>query len=165
MSLQSFEKIYSTRPREARLLGVDFGMRRIGVAVSNIQQDMATSVATIKRSNFEMDIRALKDIIEDYEAKGIVFGWPLNMDGSEGPMCERVRSFADEISKRPEIMGREPWMAWVDERLSTQSVDEFLVKSVDMSRTKRKQVIDKLAAQKILQTALDRVPSLERRQN
>lgn len=163
MSLQSFEKIYDLRPRDARLLGVDFGMRRIGVAVSNIQQDMATSVATIKRSSFDRDIRALKEIIEDYEAKGIIFGWPLNMDGSEGSMCERVRSFADELSKRPEIMGDEPWMAWVDERLSTQSVDEFLVKSVDMSRTKRKQVIDKLAAQKILQTAIDRLPSLERR--
>ena len=77
------------------------------------------------------------------------------MDGSEGPRCDSVRSFAQEMENYPQIFGIKPWIALWDERLSTATVEDFLVDVVDMSRTKRKQVIDKLAAQLILKSALD----------
>jgi putative Holliday junction resolvase len=77
------------------------------------------------------------------------------MDGSLSARCDATRSFADELSKNPQTVGINPWIGLWDERLSTAAVDDFLVETVDMSRTKRKQVVDKLAAQHILQGALD----------
>ena len=77
------------------------------------------------------------------------------MDGSEGPRCDATRSFADEMTKHPEIFGENPFIALQDERLSTQTVDNFLDNTVNMNRKNRKNVIDKLAAQVILQGALD----------
>lgn len=162
MSIHLLDEIYTQRPVNARLLGVDFGLRRIGLAVSNPKQDMASPAGTIRRRNFSLDVQELSEIASDYDVKGIIFGWPLHMDGREGAMCDRVRSFIDEICKMPVMKEYVQWIAVFDERLSTQTVDEFLVKSVDMSRTKRKHVKDKLAAQHILQSALDRIAVLTR---
>lgn len=164
MRLKTVEKIYRQRPKNCRILGVDFGLKRIGLAISNPGQDTASPAGTIKRQNFKLDMDDFTAIVRDYEACGFVFGWPLNMDGTQGAMCERVRSFIDELVKYPDIIGNSPWIAIFDERLSTQSVEDYLVKNVDMSRTKRKRVIDKLAAQKILQSALDRMQQLDAHQ-
>lgn len=153
--LKPLEKIYRFRPMGRRMIGLDFGGKRIGVAVCGPDHKTASAVQTIIRRNLSLDLQELHSIIKDYEASGLIFGWPLNQDGQPGPMCERVRSFADETLKHPDIRCLIQWAAYFDERLSTKSVDEFLVKSVDMSRTKRKQVIDKLAAQRILQNTLD----------
>ena len=162
LKLKPLEKTYHARPLHVRLIGIDFGMKRIGLAVCGPDQTMASPAGTITRTNFYNDIAELMAIIEDYDAGGVIFGWPLNMDGTEGAMCDRIRSFADELSKKPIFQEKIDWIATFDERLSTQSVEEFLVKDVDMSRTKRKKVIDKLAAQKILQSALDRIEILEK---
>lgn len=148
-------EILGRRPAGARLLGMDLGTKTIGLAVSDAGQGIATPLRTIKRTKFSRDIEELKQVIADFEIGGYVLGYPLNMDGSAGPRCDAVRSFADELTKYPQIVGTDPWIALWDERLSTVSVEDFLVESVDMSRTKRKQVIDKLAAQHILQGALD----------
>lgn len=147
--------ILATRPKNVRLLGMDLGSKTIGLALSDSAQSIATPFKTIQRTKFTKDIEELKPIIRDYEIGGYVLGFPLNMDGSEGPRCDSVRSFAQEMENYPQIFGTKPWIALWDERLSTATVEDFLVDVVDMSRTKRKQVIDKLAAQLILKSALD----------
>ena len=151
--LKDIEK--SEIPRNCRLLGLDLGTKTIGVAVSDSMQSIATPVTTIARKKFSKDVEELGKIIREFEVGGYILGLPLNMDGGEGPRCDATRSFADEMRNRPEIFGKEPFIALWDERLSTSAVEDFLVQDVDMSRTKRKQVVDKLAAQIILQGALD----------
>ena len=105
-------------------------------------------------------------VVTEFSVGGFVFGWPLNMDGSISGSCDRVMSFIDEMKNYPQELGMDQgadlWIALFDERLSTSSVNDFLVNDVDMSRTKRGQVVDKLAAQLILQGALDFL-SLSRR--
>lgn len=136
-------------------MGLDLGTKTIGIAVSDTMQSIATPVMTIKRTKFSKDILELSKQINDFEIGGFILGWPLNMDGSEGPRCDATRSFADEMTKHPEIFGKNPIIALCDERLSTQTVDNFLDNTVNMHRKNRKKVIDKLAAQVILQGALD----------
>ena len=146
-------------PSSARLMGLDLGTKTIGIAISDEGQSIATPLRTIERTKFAADIKAIGKVVADYEIGGFVFGWPLNMDGSPGGACDRVRSFIDEMKNYPHELGTEQgadlWIALFDERLSTSAVNDFLVNDVDMSRTKRNQVVDKLAARLILQGALD----------
>lgn len=141
-------------PADVRLMGLDLGAKTIGVAVSDAAQSIATPVVTVERTKFTQDAAALGKLVEEFEIGGYILGWPLNMDGSEGPRCDAVRSFADEMTKHPDIFEKNPFIALWDERLSTQAVDDFLDNTVDMHRKNRKNVIDKLAAQVILQGAL-----------
>jgi len=149
------KEILAGRPKNTRLLGMDIGTKTIGLAICDPGHSIATPLKLIERTKFTKDIELLRPVIKDYEIGGYVLGYPLNMNGSEGPRCQSVRHFAEEMVKYPQIFGTNPWIALWDERLSTASVEDFLVESVDMSRTKRKQVIDKLAAQHILQGALE----------
>ncbi len=159
MPIGLLKDIVATAPKGTRLLGVDLGTKTIGLAVSDSGWAIATALQTIRRGKFTNDVRALAAIMKDHDIGGLVFGWPLNMDGTAGGSCDRVRSFIDEVGKYPQDLGIKPWTElWIalqDERLSTHAVHDFLVKDVDMSRTKRDQVVDKLAAQLILQGALD----------
>ena len=144
---------------ETRLMGLDLGTKTIGIAISDAGQSIATPLRTIERTKFAADIKAVGKIVSEYEIGGFVFGWPLNMDGSLSGACDRVRSFIDEMKNYPQELGMDQgadlWIALFDERLSTSAVNDFLVNDVDMSRTKRNQVVDKLAARLILQGALD----------
>ena len=146
-------------PRNVRLLGLDLGTKTIGLALCDMGQSIATPLKTIARTRFQKDMHHLGAILSEYEIGGLVFGWPLNMDGTVGAACERVRSFIDEMKRYPQDLGIEPgmdlWIALQDERLSTATVNDFLINTVDISRTKRAKVVDKLAAQVILQNALD----------
>lgn len=159
MPIGLLKDILDRTPDNARLLGLDLGTKTIGLSISDAGQSIATPLRTIGRTKFANDLQALSKIVKEYEIGGFVFGWPLNMDGSIGPACDRVRSFTDEIKNYPHELGMEQgadlWIALFDERLSTSAVHDFLVNDVDMSRTKRGQVVDKLAAQLILQGALD----------
>lgn len=146
-------------PKNTRLMGLDLGTKTIGLAVCDAGQTVATSLKVIQRKKFSADITAVFQAAEEYAIGGFVFGWPLNMDGTKGASCDRVISFIDEMTKYPhapwKTVGTDMWIALFDERLSTASVHDFLVNDVDMSRTKRGQVVDKLAAQLILQGALE----------
>ena len=159
MPVGLLKDLIETRPQNVRLLGVDLGTKTIGLAVSDAGQGVATPLKTIARSKFAKDIEAFGQVVQEYEIGGYVFGWPLNMDGSEGGSCDRVRSFIDEMKNYPHVLGIEPgtdlWISLWDERLSTATVDNFLVETVDMSRKRRKEVVDKLAAQVILSGALE----------
>lgn len=142
-------------PRNAALMGLDVGSRTIGIAISNDTRTIATPLHTVKRKKFTSDIQEIAALAKDYWAGGFVIGYPLNMDGSAGPSCDVSRSFADEMSKRTDLFGQDPWIALWDERLSTVAVEDLVGKDVDINKAKTKGVIDKLAAQVILQGALD----------
>lgn len=154
---------WSQCPQKTRLLGLDLGSKTIGVAVSNSDQSIATPFETIKRSKFKNDMQALGRIVRDYDIGGLIFGYPVNMDGTIGPQCDKIMSFVDEIKNYPQELGIEKgtniWISLWDERLSTRFVHESVDKYVDKRKTKQNAkkdgVIDKMAAQLILQGALD----------
>lgn len=151
--------IADSRPRNIRLMGVDLGSKTIGLALSDPAQRLATPLKTIKRTKFVLDAAELGKAAREYEVGGFVFGWPLNMDGTSGPACERVRSFIDEMKNYPQELGIYPgtdlWIALWDERLSTSGVQDFLAGERGMKPSKREAVVDALAAQAILTGALD----------
>ena len=141
-------------------MGLDLGTKTIGVAISDTAQSIVTPVATIKRTKFSYDIIELSKHIKEFEIGGYILGYPLNLDGSRGARCDMVMSFADEMTKHPEIVGSHPFIALWDERLSTQSVDNFMDNRVDIGKkskrgAKNSGLLDMLAAQVILQSALD----------
>ncbi|UJQ95216.1 Holliday junction resolvase RuvX [Mariluticola halotolerans] len=138
-------------PPIGKLLGLDLGTKTIGVAISDSLRMSATPLTTIRRSKFTQDAEQLDNLIEENKAIGIVLGLPLNMDGSEGPRVQSTRAFARNLSARISI----PIVFW-DERLSTSAVTRTLIEA-DVSRSKRAQVVDKLAASYILQGALERL--------
>ena len=123
MAIGLIEEIQKNLPENARLMGIDVGKKTLGLAVSNSAQSLATPLMTIKRTKFMKDISQLEGVVADYEVGGFVIGYPLNMDGSLGPACDMVRSFADELLNYPQIVGMNPWICLWDERLSTVSVE------------------------------------------
>ena len=139
-------------PRGVRLLGLDIGEKTIGLAVSDSGQSVASPLETIRRSKFAKDMERLKEIIAERRVGGLVLGLPINMDGSEGPRCQSVRQFARNLES---LAGIDLPLAFWDERLSTRAVERFLIDEQDMTRMRRAEVIDKLAAAYILQGALD----------
>lgn len=135
-----------------RCLGLDVGSATIGVAVSDPFGWTAQGVETIRRKSREADFVRLAEIVKQYGAEIFVIGMPLNMDGTKGMRAERTEVFAKELlAAFPEI-AQEFW----DERLTTVMAERELI-AADVSRKKRKQVIDKMAAVAILQGYLDRL--------
>jgi len=94
-------------------------------------------------------------MIQGREVGGIIVGLPINMDGTQGPRCQSVRHFAENLVKRADLLGMEPEIAFWDERMSTVAVQRLLISEADMTRAKRAQSVDKMAAAYILQGALD----------
>ena len=131
------------------LMGLDLGKKTIGMAISDDGQKIASALNTIRRTRFNQDAEFLLDIAVEYGVGGFILGLPLNMNGTEGPRCQSVRQFASNLSEKTDIP-----MAFWDERLSTQAAERHLI-ARDVSRKRRAKVIDKLAAQFILQGALD----------
>ncbi|WP_259780028.1 Holliday junction resolvase RuvX [Aestuariispira ectoiniformans] len=140
----------------SRLLGLDIGEKTIGLAVSDPALRVASPITTIRRRKFTKDAEELEQIIEQHGVGGLVIGLPVNMDGSEGPKCQSVRQFARNMQYR----GNDLPMAFWDERLSTSAVQKFLVDEADMTRKRRGEVVDKMAAGFILQGALDYLSDL-----
>src|SRR5438445_5224543 len=138
-------------PERGALIGLDLGTKPIGVAVSDPDRRLATGVETIQRKAFKADAARLLAIAAERNAAGFVLGLPINMDGSEGPRAQSTRAFARNFARLTEL----PIALW-DERLSTAAVERDLI-SADVSRAKRKAVIDEHAAIFILQGALDRL--------
>ena len=155
MPIGLLKDIVSKVPTGKRLLGLDIGTKTIGLALSDSSHNIATPLRTVQRKKFTLDIHNMKKEIDEFAVGGYILGFPLNMDGTEGPRCQSVRHFAEEMRNHPEIFGVNPWIAFWDERLSTAAVEDFLIETVDMRRTKRKQIVDALAAQLILQGALE----------
>lgn len=133
-----------------RILGLDVGDRTVGVAASDLLLMTAQGVETIRRETLEKDLARLGELMREYDAIRLVVGLPRNMNGTEGDRCEIVRAFAEEIKK---ALPEADIIFW-DERLSTVAAAKSLIQA-DVSRKKRKKVIDKMAAVFILQGYLD----------
>lgn len=134
-----------------RVLALDAGEKRIGVAVSDPLGIIAQGVTVIVRKDPETDLNEIKKIVEEYKADSIVIGMPVNMDGTKGKSAEKTNEFVEVLKGRLSIP-----VHTYDERLSTKESEKFLI-SADVSRKKRKQVIDKMAAQLILESYLERL--------
>ena len=133
-----------------RILGLDVGDRTVGVAASDLLLMTAQGVETIRRETLEKDLARLGELMKEFEASRLVVGLPRNMNGTEGDRCGIVRAFAEEIKKAQPASEIVFW----DERLSTVAAAKSLIEA-DVSRKKRKKVIDKMAAVFILQGYLD----------
>ncbi|MDQ0339551.1 putative Holliday junction resolvase [Caldalkalibacillus uzonensis] len=130
-------------------MGLDVGQKTIGVSISDELGWTAQGLEVIKRTNLEQDLARLEDLIGQYQVSQIIVGLPKNMDGTIGQTGVLCQAFAQALQAKTGL----PVKMW-DERLSTQSAERILL-AADMSRKKRKQVIDKMAAVIILQSYLD----------
>ena len=146
MTLEEFKK---KQTNKCRLVGLDLGSKRIGVSISDEKQLIATPFKTILKTNTNELIDKLKEIIDEYDIKGIIIGNPINMDGSLGRSAQSVNDVSLNIGNKVDI----PVCLW-DERLST--VGAFNISSqLDINVSKREKNIDQNAAAFILQGALD----------
>ena len=132
-----------------RLMGLDVGDKTIGVAVSDELGWTAQGVETIKRQSKEKDFARLNELVSQYQIGAFVVGLPKNMNGTIGPRAEMCQAFGKLLEERTSL----PVHMW-DERLTTMAAERMLI-SADVSRQKRKTVIDKMAATLILQGYLD----------
>lgn len=147
-------EFHAALPAMTPLAGLDFGDKTIGVAISDGLRSVATPATTIRRKKFTQDAEALLSLLKTRGVGGIVLGLPRNMDGSEGPRCQKTRAFARNLAQMTEL----PMTFW-DERLSTVMAERAMLEA-DLSRAKRADKIDQVAAGVILQGALDRLGNL-----
>jgi putative Holliday junction resolvase len=149
MPLLTPQELKSQLKTGQRLMGLDLGEKTIGIALSDMGWMVATPYDTIHRSKFKPDARQLVALIKEYQVQALVMGWPLNMDGSEGPRCQSTKQFVKNFMVFHDI----PIILW-DERLSTKAMEDVMI-SFDVSRSKRAGAIDKAAASFILQGFLE----------
>jgi putative Holliday junction resolvase len=140
-------------PDGGKLLGLDVGTKTIGLAVCDAGWHFAGPIETIRRTKFTQDLASLRIVVEHEQARGLVVGLPLNMDGSDSPRTQSVRAFARNLAP----LGM-PLLLW-DERWSTQAVERAMI-AADVSRARRAEKVDALAAAHILQGAIDALANL-----
>ena len=133
----------------SRILALDVGEKRIGIAVSDALNLIAQGLETIERKDEEKTLGKIKDLVKEYDVAKIIIGMPFNMNGTKGRSAQLVEEFASLLRKEIPIS-----VETVDERLTTLQAERVLLEA-DISRRKRKVSIDKIAAQLILQTYLD----------
>jgi len=136
-----------------KLAGLDVGTKTIGVAVCDAGWHFAGPLETIRRTKFTKDLEALAAIVEREQIAGLVVGLPLNMDGTDSPRTQSTRAFARNLAPL-EL----PLLLW-DERWSTQAVERAMIEA-DVSRARRAEKVDALAAAHILQGAIDALANL-----
>ncbi|HEY0276174.1 MAG TPA: Holliday junction resolvase RuvX [Paenirhodobacter sp.] len=156
MILADITEFAAILPKSGALAGLDLGTKTIGVAVSDLRRSVATPVLTIRREKFTLDVAKLLELTTERATVGLVLGLPINMDGSEGPRCQSTRAFARNLEKLTSL----PITYW-DERLSTVAAERAMLEA-DLSRKRRAELKDHVAAGFILQGALDRLGFLGR---
>ncbi len=139
----------ASAPRSPRILGLDVGSRRIGLAISDPLGITAQGLETLQRQNKRSDFAQLEQVIRDYQVAEIVIGLPLRMTGAAGTQAEKMQGFAEEIRRRFRL----PVHLW-DERLTSVQANRLL-RETDMSIKRRGQVVDRMAAVLILQSWMD----------
>ena len=135
-------------PGGGRLIGLDVGTKTIGTALCDAGWSFASPALLVRRTRFQKDKAALAELIAAQSVRGVVVGLPINLDGSEGPRSQSTRAFAQNLRD----WGL-PILLW-DERWSTVAVERTMIEQ-DMSRARRAERIDNLAAAHILQAAID----------
>lgn len=146
MLISSPSELPKTRDR---LLGLDVGEKTIGLALSDIDRMIATPFKTLERGKFSKDAEILGAIVKEQKVGALVIGYPINMDGSEGPRCQSIRQFVRNLSEKIALP-----MLLFDERMSTMAVTRTMM-DADLSRQRRAELVDKMAASYILQGVLD----------
>jgi putative Holliday junction resolvase len=149
MILAEVSALCDAVPAGMRLLGLDVGTKTIGLAVSDSRRVIATPLETIRRRNFRTDTARLFALIDARAVGGLVVGLPLTLDGGDGPRTQSVRQFARNL-----LALRDLPVAFWDERLSTAAVTREMI-SHDMTRRRRAEIVDRVAAAYILQGCLD----------
>jgi putative Holliday junction resolvase len=150
MPLLSIQEFRHLKAKQQPLMGLDVGAKTIGLALSDHTWMISNPFKTLRRTKFSKDVHDLIALFHSQNVCGCVVGLPINMDGSEGPRCQSVRQFTQNLLVFEDI----PVCFW-DERLSTVAVTNTMLYA-DLSRKRRNQLVDKLAASYILQGALDR---------
>ncbi len=148
--LAAAQTAFQDLPPDKRLMGLDLGTKTIGIATADLTRQIATPRETIQRKKFSIDVKRIIELAAQENIGLIVLGLPINMDGTEGPRAQSTRSFARNFSQLHSTL---PIVYW-DERLSTAAVTRTMLEA-DMSRAKRAENVDKLAAAYILQSLLD----------
>ena len=137
-----------------RLMGLDVGTKTVGLALSDTGLLIASPLETLRRGKFRDDAVRLRALVERHGVVGLVIGLPIAMDGSEGPRCQSVRQFARNLIDIFTID-----VAFWDERLSTAAVEREMI-AADMTRKRRGEIVDRVAAAYILQGCLDYLGNL-----
>lgn len=154
MPISDLADLLDRRGDGGTAVGLDLGTKTIGLAVSDLGWSLANPRPVIRRTKFQADALALSAFLASVDARILVMGLPLNMDGSEGPRSQSTRAFV----RNYERIDRRPVVFW-DERLSTVAAERGLLE-MDVSRRQRAERIDSAAASFILQGALDRLSRL-----
>jgi len=149
------EAFASALPKGARLIGIDLGTKTLGLALSDVTRSIASGLTTLPRTRFAADAARLLALAAEHGVGGFVIGLPFNLDGSQGPRAQATRAFARNLGRLTPL----PLLLW-DERLTTAAAERSLLEA-DASRKRRAEVIDKVAATLILQSALDRLRLFE----
>ena len=150
MPLFNLTELRAQLPRDSRLLGLDPGARTIGVALSDVSLMLASPHAQIARTKLSANAREIAGLARSLGAAGLVVGLPLSLDGSFGPAAQAARDWTRALSDLVAL----PAALW-DERLSSAAVNRFLIQEADMTRKRRAEVVDQMAAAYMLQGALD----------
>lgn len=138
-----------------KIIALDVGTVRIGIATSDIMEIIASAYESYRRKNTDADAKYIAQLVTNLDAGLVVIGLPLKMDGTEGQSVEMAREFGDELAKLISVP-----ICYQDERLSTVTAQKILIES-GMRREKRKDKVDSLAATIILQTYLDKKSNLK----
>jgi putative Holliday junction resolvase len=155
MAVLDITEFAAALPRGAPVVGLDLGTKTIGVAVSDASLMIASPLELIRKSQFTKDVEALFRAMASRGAAGVVIGLPMNMDGTEGPRSQSARAFGRNLLRLKDL----PIAFW-DERLSSVAVNRVLIEEADVTRARRADLVDKMAAAYILQGALDRMRSV-----
>ncbi len=155
MLLSAPHELLPLLTKNQRLLGLDVGEKTIGLALSDVSRIIATPYKTIERGKFSKDAAMLIAIVKEHEVGALVLGYPVNMDGSEGPRCQSIRQFARNLAEKTDMP-----MLLADERMSTMAVTRTML-DADLSRARRAELVDKMAASYILQGTLDTLSSTQ----
>ena len=150
----ALEDLASRLPEKGRLIGIDLGTKTIGLAISDVERRIASPLRTLPRGAFQKDADALVSIFAEFDVAGVILGLPLDLEGRMGPRAQSARAFARNLSTRTDLA-----IAYWDERFSTAAVTRSLIAN-DVTRARRAEVVDRMAAAYILQGALDRLASL-----
>ena len=150
--MQTDEETGQAATHHSRVLGLDVGSRRIGLAVSDPLGITAQGLETLQRRNKRLDLQELRKVIEHYQVVEIVVGLPLRMSGAEGIQAEKMQKFAEDLRKQFGI----PVHLW-DERLTSAQANRLL-RETDMSIKRRGEVVDQMAAVLILQSWMEANP-------
>jgi putative holliday junction resolvase len=150
MPLFNLHDLRTSLARDRRLIGLDPGSRTIGVALSDVGLSLASPYGSLKRGKLRDSAAEIVAIARKEGAGGLVVGLPLSMDGTVGPAAQAARDWAVALSEATGLP-----TAMYDERLSSAAVNRFLIDQADLSRRKRAEAVDRMAAAWMLQAALD----------